>query len=59
MFRQAGVANGTPNAAGVEWAANNTNAQTTGGTGGSATTVSDSKDEDQVLTVVAHYRMSQ
>jgi prepilin-type N-terminal cleavage/methylation domain-containing protein len=59
MFRQAGVANGTPNAAGVEWAANNTNAQNSGGTGGSATTVSDSKDEDQVLTVVAHYKMSQ
>ena len=56
MFRQAGVANGTPGAPGVEWAANNTNAQ---GGSGSATSVSGRKDEDQVLTVVAHYKMSQ
>ena len=58
MFRQAGVANGTPNGAGVEWAANNTNKQTTTGTSAAAAT-SSRLDEDQVLTVVAHYKMNQ
>jgi len=56
LFRQSTVANGTPGAAGVEWAANNTNAQ---GAAGSATAASARKDEDQVLTVVAHYKMTQ
>ncbi len=58
MFRQFGVANGTPGAAGVEWAANNTNKQGTTGTS-AAGTVATRLDEDQVLTVVAHYKMNQ
>ena len=61
MFRLAGVLNGTPNLPGVEWAANNTNKQVAGGTGGTAAAVVSTSrlDEDQVLTVVAHYKMNQ
>jgi prepilin-type N-terminal cleavage/methylation domain-containing protein len=55
MFRQAGVANGTPGAPGVEWAANNTDTQ---GEAGSKAAVT-FKDENQVKTVVAHYKMNQ
>jgi hypothetical protein len=58
MFRQAGVANGTPGGPGTEWVANNTNKQ--GSTGSiAANGVATRMDEDQVLTVVAHYKMNQ
>lgn len=58
MFRQVGVANGTVGGPGVEWAALNTQAQ---GATGSATigAVSTRLDEDQVITVMAHYKMNQ
>ncbi|WP_334189541.1 type IV pilin protein [Noviherbaspirillum sp.] len=53
MFRQQGVANGTPNAPGIEWNTNNTVAQ------GAAANAPTGRDEDQVITVVAHYKMNQ
>ena len=61
MFRQSTVLNGTPGGAGVEWAANNTNIQIAARTGGTSAAVldADRKDEDQVLTVIAHYKMNQ
>ena len=61
MFRQSTVAQGTPGTAGVEWAANNTNIQIDARTGGTSAAVTDAnrKDEDQVLTVIAHYKMNQ
>jgi hypothetical protein len=45
----------------VEWAANNTNIQIAARTGGTSEPVTDAnrKDEDQVLTVIAHYKMNQ
>ena len=58
MFRQSTVVNGTAGAPGVEWAANNTNAQGATGTA-TAGAVNTRLDEDQVLTVVAHYKMNQ
>lgn len=60
MFRQAGVANGSAGAPGVEWGANNTNAY-----GAEELSVSpgaqstERRDEDQVAVVVAHYKMTQ
>ena len=59
MFRQAGVANGTPGGPGIEWTANNTNAIGTTGLATADATAANRKDEDQVLTVVAHYKMNQ
>lgn len=58
MFRLSNVANGTPGGPGVEWTANNTNKQ---GVAGQATPgdTNTRLDEDQVLTVVAHYKMNQ
>lgn len=55
-FRQQGVINGTANAPGVEWAANNQN-QMTFGTPNALT--GRNQDEDQVITVVAVYKMNQ
>ena len=55
-FRQQGVANGIANAPGVEWAANNQN-QMTFGTPNALT--GRNQDEDQVITVVAVYKMNQ
>jgi len=57
-FRQQGVANGTANAPGVQWAANNTQLLATA-TVGSSTDTTSNRDEDQVLTVVAVYKMNQ
>ena len=60
MFRQSTVTNGTPGQAGIEWAGNNTEVQTALRTGASAAVADASrKDEDQVLTLVAHYKMNQ
>jgi len=58
MFRLAGVGNGTPGGPGIEWAANNTNANTA--TGAAIPGVAGTRlDEDPVITVVAHYKMNQ
>lgn len=54
-FRQQGVANGIANAPGVEWAANNQIQMT----GAPSSTVGRNRDEDQVITVVAVYKMNQ
>lgn len=55
-FRQQGVANGTANVAGVEWAANNTFAD---GAAGTANGAGANLDEDQVIRMVAIYKMNQ
>lgn len=70
MFRQAGVLNGTAGSAGIEWGTNNTvrlgvtgsatsGATSTGTPVSAAVTVTERKDEDQVITVTAHYKMNQ
>jgi len=57
VFRQAGVTGGTNGSPGEEWKANNTydysSATATAASSGA------NKDEDQVKTVVAHYKMNQ
>lgn len=62
-FRQQGVGNGTPNGPGVQWAANNTYAEagTSGGTSTAplATSNGPTHDEDQVVRVVAIYKMNE
>ncbi len=50
MFRRQGVANGTPGGPGVAWA--ETNQDSFAGTGTNL-------DEDQIITVVANYKMNQ
>lgn len=58
LFRQEGIVASANNAPGAEWSANNTyryGTTTTTATGGTAT----AKDEDQVMTVVANYKMNQ
>ena len=59
MFRQASVTNATVGVPGVEWAANNTNGQGVGTPASAAAASGLRKDEDQVVTVVAHYKMNQ
>lgn len=56
-FRQQAIANGTAGAPGVEWAANNSQAYDAGTP--DATTTTQNLDEDQVVTVVAIYKMNQ
>jgi hypothetical protein len=58
-FRQAGVANGAGNAPGVQWAANNSYGR--GATGATVTDVGagNTRDEEQVLTLTAVYKMNQ
>lgn len=56
MFRQEGIANGNVRAPGVEWGANNTQAY---GEAGGAEAPGARQDEDQVITVVAHFKMTQ
>lgn len=53
MFRQEGVDNGTPNAPGVEWNKFNTMQYA------AALGTEQKLDEDQVATVIAHYKMNQ
>lgn len=55
-FRQQGIANGTPNAAGVQWEANNTYQD---GAAGTANDAGRTQDEDQVIRMVAIYKMNQ
>lgn len=57
VFRQQGVANGTANAPGIQWAANNTYAQAAAAP--TAVGAGATLDEDQIVTVVAHYKMNQ
>ena len=57
-FRQQGVANGTPNAAGAQWSANNTFADTAVATTAAAG-LGAQQDEDQVVRMVAIYKMNQ
>jgi prepilin-type N-terminal cleavage/methylation domain-containing protein len=60
MFRQAGLTHATFGVSGVEWAGNNTEKQVAARSGASAAVTDASrKDEDQVLTVIAHYKMNQ
>jgi len=54
MLRQQSVANGTPNAPGVVWGATNIDKY-----GAAAASAVASLDENQVATVVAHYKMNQ
>ncbi|BCN94317.1 prepilin-type N-terminal cleavage/methylation domain-containing protein [Thiomicrorhabdus immobilis] len=56
-FRQQGVANSTGGVAGIEWVGNNAQDQTAATA--SATDVTDNQDEDQVITLVAVYKMNQ
>ncbi len=55
-FRRQGIANGTPNAPGLQWIANNTSGQ---GAGLAANTDGKSRDEEQVITLTAIYKMNQ
>lgn len=58
MFRQQDVANDTSGQPGVEWAANNTDAYGTQDSS-TATDTTTNNDEDQVVTLVAVYKMNQ
>lgn len=53
IFRREGVANGTAGGPGIAWEATNTDRQ--GGVAGNNSNL----DEDQVITVVANYKMNQ
>lgn len=57
-FRQEGVANGNAGQAGVQWAGNNSQAITVAANAGAAAGGAN-LDEDQVIVVVAHYKMIQ
>lgn len=57
LFRQEGVTNDTSGMPGIEWAANNSEKYDTAV--GTATDTSQNLDEDQVITVVAVYKMNQ
>ncbi|WP_432744104.1 prepilin-type N-terminal cleavage/methylation domain-containing protein [Methylobacter sp. G7] len=60
MFRQEGITEATPGVPGVEWGANNTEIYTaTPLVAGGGTTAGANLDENQVITVVAHYKMNQ
>jgi prepilin-type N-terminal cleavage/methylation domain-containing protein len=55
-FRQYGIANGTPNAPGVEWGANNKSQM---GDGAPSATGGRAQDEDQVIVVAGVLKMNQ
>jgi hypothetical protein len=57
MFRQQGVANGTPNGPGIPWSRDNQHdiAQSGVGAGAAATNL----DENQVATLVGYFKMNQ
>jgi len=57
LFRKYDIANDSDGLPGIEWAANNTQAYGAGS--GSATDTDQNLDEDQVITVVATYKMNQ
>jgi len=56
-FRQEGVTNGTPGGPGIEWSANNT--YKFGASGASGAGAGTNLDENQIITVVANYKMNQ
>ncbi|KRB28026.1 MULTISPECIES: type II secretion system protein [unclassified Acidovorax] len=56
-FRLRGVANGTPNGPGVEWSANNSYGR--GAAATTATGAGNTRDEEQVITLTAIYKMNQ
>jgi prepilin-type N-terminal cleavage/methylation domain-containing protein len=56
-LRLQGIANGTPNGPGVEWSANNTYGR--GATTTTATGAGQTRDEEQVITLTAIYKMNQ
>mgnify|MGYP001562854207 CR=1 FL=1 len=56
-FRLQGVANGTPNGPGVEWTGNNSYGR--GAASATATGAGKTRDEEQVLTLTAIYKMNQ
>lgn len=56
-FRLRGVANGAPNLPGVEWAGNNSYGR--GAAGATAAGAGKTRDEEQVLTLTAIYKMNQ
>ena len=58
LFRQQGVANGTGGVAGIEWDGNNSQDEQANDNG-DATNTADNQDEDQVITLVAIYKMNQ
>ncbi|MBD3725485.1 MAG: prepilin-type N-terminal cleavage/methylation domain-containing protein [Moraxella osloensis] len=58
LFRQQGVANGVAGTAGIEWDGNNSQNQTNNDNG-DALDVTRNRDEDQVFTLVAIYKMNQ
>ena len=55
-FRRQGIANGTPNQPGLQWIANNTSGQ---GATPVLGTDGKSRDEEQVFTLIAIYKMNQ
>ncbi|WP_428000446.1 type II secretion system protein [Acidovorax sp.] len=55
-FRRRGIANGTPNQPGLQWIANNTSGQ---GAALAVGTDGKSRDEEQVITLTAIYKMNQ
>ena len=57
LFRKYDIANDSDGAPGIEWAANNSQAYDADE--GSADDTSVNLDEDQVITVVATYKMNQ
>lgn len=60
VFRQETIVNGTAGAPGVEWGVNNTqDYSVTASTAGVGTNVGTNLDENQIVTVVAHYKMNQ
>lgn len=56
-FRLRGIANGTPNGPGVEWSANNSFGRGAGTP--TATGAGNTRDEEQVITLTAIYKMNQ
>ena len=56
-LRLRNVANGTPNGPGVEWSANNSYG--IGAAAPTATGVGNTRDEEQVITLTAIYKMNQ
>jgi len=57
VFRQEGVGNGTPGGPGSEWSANNT--YQFGASGATGTGSGQNQDEDQIITLVANFKMNQ
>lgn len=56
-FRLRGIDNGTPNGPGVEWSANNSYGR--GATATTDTGAGNTRDEEQVITLTAIYKMNQ